>query len=69
MIMMAIFVILLVRFKGFGVRTIMMSICFICSLLSILLAMVGILPEFVVYIFIIGTGVTIVASMFQNPEG
>ena len=70
LILIAFVVILFVAFKSnAGIRTIMPIIAFLTTLIGIFLAVMQIIPDFVMYILIVITGGLVLASIFINPEG
>ena len=68
-ILIAFIVILLVAFRNRGTRTTMPIIAFLSTLLSMLLVAMELLPDMVMYVMIVLTAASVLASIFINPEG
>ena len=69
LILISLIVVLFISFKNFGARTTFPIIFFIATLISILLVVVNLIPDFVVYVLVIATAGLTLASIFINPEG
>lgn len=69
LILIAIFVILFIAFKNFGVRTTMPITFFLTTILAYFLGTLQLLPDWLMIVLFIATAGFIIASIFMNPEG